>query len=161
MATTRTVRAAQRVVVTRLPFLISTGIAWALDPLLPKKKRDVPSETKGRSSHEAGQIGTKWSSGLPDRIRNLAAWRRLGCDRRGGRDRGDPAGGRPWDQLLRHGLGLWLRGLGAAPGESASGAPPRPGGHRHQRRSSAEGRRRRGARREPGGDSPGGGRAPE
>ena len=63
-----------------------------------------------RNRHEVPHAWPERPAGIPDRIRHLAARRGLGAYRRGGRDSGHPAGGRPGRDAVRHGSGLRLRG---------------------------------------------------
>jgi EmrB/QacA subfamily drug resistance transporter len=62
-----------------------------------------------RDRHEIHHPRTHRSAGVPDRVRYLAARRRLGAYRRGGRDSGHPAGGRPGRDSVRHRSGIRLR----------------------------------------------------
>jgi EmrB/QacA subfamily drug resistance transporter len=56
---------------------------------------------------------------VEDRVRHLAAWRRLGRDRRVRRDRCDQAGRRPGRHDFRHRAGLRVRRIGTAAGQGA------------------------------------------
>jgi hypothetical protein len=62
-----------------------------------------------RDRHEVPHAWPERPAGIPDRVRHLAARRGLGSYRRGGRDSGHPASGRPGRDAVRHGSGLRLR----------------------------------------------------
>jgi len=62
-----------------------------------------------RDRHEVHHARPYRSAGVPDRVRYLAARRGLGFYRRGRRDSGHPAGGRPGRNAIRHRAGVRLR----------------------------------------------------
>jgi EmrB/QacA subfamily drug resistance transporter len=64
-----------------------------------------------RNHHEVHHPWPHRPSGLPDRLRHLAAGRGLGTDRRDGRDHRHPARGRPGRDPVRHRTGIRIRRL--------------------------------------------------
>jgi MFS family permease len=83
--------------------------------------RPTPKE----KSHAGSHAWQDRPAPVEDRVRHLAAWRRLGRDRRVRRDRCDQTGRRPGRYDLRHGAGLRLRRVGAAAGHRVARQNPR------------------------------------
>jgi EmrB/QacA subfamily drug resistance transporter len=69
------------------------------------------TRTHRRQRHEVHDTRPDRAPGLPDRLRHLAARRRLGTYRRVGGDHGHPAGRRSGRDPVRHRAGLRLRRL--------------------------------------------------
>jgi len=78
--------------------------------------RPIAKEKSHAGSHARQDRPTR----VQDRVRYLAAWRRLGSDRRARRHRCDQTSRRPGRHDLRHGAGLRVRRVGAAAGHGAA-----------------------------------------
>ena len=76
--------------------------------------------TAKENSHAASHPRPDRPARVHDRVRYLAAWRRLGRDRRVRRDCRDQKGRRPGGHDLRHGPGLRVRRVGTAAGHRAA-----------------------------------------
>ena len=76
--------------------------------------------TAKENSHAASHARPDRPARVHDRVRYLAAWRRLGRDRRVRRYCRDQKGRRPGRHDLRHGAGLRVRRVGTAAGHRAA-----------------------------------------
>jgi EmrB/QacA subfamily drug resistance transporter len=82
--------------------------------------RPTARPTAKENSHAASHARPDRPARVHDRVRYLAAWRRLGRDRRVRRDCRDQKGRRPGRHDLRHGAGLRVRRVGTAAGHRAA-----------------------------------------
>ncbi len=90
---------------------VAALIAWLSSAAAPPRHATATaaSNLDRKDRHEVHRARTHGPGGVPDRVRYLATRRRLGAYRRGGRDGGHPAGGRPGRDAVRHRSGLRLR----------------------------------------------------
>ena len=90
---------------------VAALIAWLSSAAAPPRHATATaaSNLDRKDRHEVHRARPHGPAGIPDRVRYLAARRRLGAYRRGGRDGGHPAGGRPGRDAVRHRPGLRLR----------------------------------------------------
>lgn len=91
-------------------------IAVTAQPIAPPAAQPAAKE----NSHAASHARPDRPARVHDRVRYLAAWRRLGRDRRVRRDCRDQKGRRPGRHDLRHGAGIRVRRVGTAAGHRAA-----------------------------------------
>ncbi len=91
-------------------------IAVTAQPIAPPAAQPAAKE----NSHAASHARPDRPARVQDSVLSLAAWRRLGRDRRVRRDCRDQKGRRPGRHDLRHGAGIRVRRVGTAAGHRAA-----------------------------------------